>query len=84
MLTYKKIAILLEGSKIMTFIRFLFIAIPLLFLAVAVIYAVFKIKEMKRNTNQQKARDDKSDLTRNGLKSMADYDMRRRNLYFPN
>ena len=71
----------------MNFIQMLFYAVPLLSLVVAIMYDVFKIKEMKNesnNINQQTTRDDKSTLEKNGFKSSADYDERRRNLYFPN
>lgn len=71
----------------MNFIQFLFFSIPLLFLAVTILYAVFKIKEMKRKSrynNQWTIRNDRETLAKNGFKSTADYDEIRRNLYFPN
>lgn len=71
----------------MNFIQFFCIAIPLLFLAVIILYAVFKIKEMKANgcnRNQFAVMRYSNDFARNGLKSTADYDEIRRNLYFPN
>ena len=74
------------GCEIMTFIQIFFIAIPLLFLAVIILYAVFKIKEMKGNgcnRNQFAGMRYSNDFARNGLKSTADYDGIRSNLHFP-
>ena len=71
----------------MNFIQLLFFVIPLLFLTVTIMYAVFKAKEIQREikcNNQRAIRNDRATLARNGFKSTADYDETRRNLYFPN
>ena len=71
----------------MMFIRILFFAIPIFFLATVLIYAVVKVKKMKKESstiNQRTTRDYKEALARNGFKSTSDYDTRRRNLQFPN
>ena len=71
----------------MNFIQLLFFTIPLLFLTVTILYAVFKIKEMKRKgnySNQRTIRNNREALVKNGFKSTAYYDEIRRNLRFPN
>ena len=71
----------------MNFIQLLFFTIPLLFLTVTILYAVFKIKEMKRKgnySNQRTIRNDREAWAKNGFKSTAYYDEIRRNLHFPN